>query len=1244
MTQPFGDITIQTVDDVKARLDESADHTSIAFAGAIYEKRDGQITTRTMLSRESYLGGVDMDQVQACGQLIGKEFGDKVGPQVEHYAATLLQPGECVELQMVEGSMVYTASCALSNHGLFDLCMMDANGNHNNYSQQQGIRGIKHSGDAYKNGKLCHTLQYDVRSMATGVIHHIFAVGWQTRPLHTFCDAAPSIIMIDHANRTTLIIPLVLDKATLGESTLLSPARFRLEARRDGIVMQLYVPREPITAVGVNTGQYDAPTIQRFVGNREEPGEWTLTANTATGRQPAPLPCFHTKQTWHHDALLVIQNGTTCLPFAFDAPVGFCRLGDTLEYTPEVTTTPDAVDPSFTNLPLLMATLQGNTNKTAYLTQPSLTILDASSWQEAMGRCPLLIFVEEKGWDPKAMESRHVRHNGIMIINTSPEGEMCDHMDKMSVPALRMMGARALILIRDVNSNKVYYFSGPPSLYEGLDLGPLDMGKECHFTMDKWRAWTQTPRLFVHDEQLDHVTPANSTQLLYQNTWMSFDAFTSKALADFADVAAMTRNMSLWTDVVQQIRILCNQPEIDRLKSMFYENLEVCRENAVKGIDAEIEKHKKAMKDCKEMSDIHAYAKRMKALKDARKMAWAPYQSLAVLFARLSSFRVTTSRTVSEQNIRRQNVINKNVEGARTISLEDFCDLMEEHCSGMLIAEISSASAFIQLLRTAASGWKTMDIDNAFVQSGKCPLLDMDSLHCLLENSANTSPADSIVESNKQLTFYFQAHHNLAIPCYTEALEWNGEYVDWMNKTNEAPIAYFRIWLRSFFASLKHREIRCNPLSETSSDLGRLLLILALQMVESIISRIQTNAVLSRDDSTVQAVRSILYWFCTTAASNASPLLYAFQLTQPNPSLNIPENEFDVTCYTRMIKAYRYTCNPMGTFHSNLKTLFTKCVRKYVVGEAIWTALAKASDAVQAAERGRESESVNQRLQWVQAVSVYLRHFDTHHRMASQNDALVSMATRLFLQYHETYEREPYAHVLQGTLAWIKQGKFQRVNRDYMRDVLVRIHIRRSNLCDQGKSEEEVSRVLQKEFHISLDPSRIPAGHARIQLPNGKSRTQVQAQRIEDIQALIKKRMSTKGTGWSYLVCEAQEGVKRCETYLEEIGLDTQAPSVHSTAVTVLETKTALELFLEPLPRPLVAQIESLWGRLETREWGISPWITQLLQTILAEVHENSSESHCGHMVEHVAKAMVQSHGMQQDWFKEAGSVVFAQK
>jgi hypothetical protein len=80
------------------------------------------------------------------------------------------------------------------------------------------------------------------------------------------------------------------------------------------------------------------------------------------------------------------------------------------------------------------------------------------------------------------------------------------------------------------------------------------------------------------------------------------------------------------------------------------------------------------------------------------------------------------------------------------------------------------------------------------------------------------------------------------------------------------------------------------PIDAGSAQLSVALVATTLALMQSICARLSSNADSTRDDTTEQMLRGLMYLLFCFAAAGVSPSCYVFQLTQPNAKVEMPKS------------------------------------------------------------------------------------------------------------------------------------------------------------------------------------------------------------------------------------------------------------------------------------------------------------------------------------------------------------------
>lgn len=307
------------------------------------------------------------------------------------------------------------------------------------------ISNLSHSGDINRGSHLLHYC-VDDRSIDELVL----AVnGYNRTPLHRWKNSIPTMYMLDYDTETLYIVPLPLDKSTIGEATLAGMVHMKSDGRG---MFKCHVLERPILVDNVDTGFHGKrilDKLDRTFGCSLDPPE---KIESGAGKKTSSAP------------IKVVQSSKKPL---VKGPIVFCQNAnlDNIElpkhatiinfgqngFSYDVGELTDQVGiPSF--FPI-SGPLAGLCNK-----EPSTVQIDYDNMIFPM------IHVSDK-WIDSTIDNVMIKMNGCMVIHpnkpftgNNTRDEIETYMNDICVNARAMIDQRSIILIEI--KGDYYWYSG----------------------------------------------------------------------------------------------------------------------------------------------------------------------------------------------------------------------------------------------------------------------------------------------------------------------------------------------------------------------------------------------------------------------------------------------------------------------------------------------------------------------------------------------------------------------------------------------------------------------------------------------------------------------------------------------------------------------------------------------------------------------------------------------------------------
>ena len=234
-----------------------------------------------------------------------------------NWTIEILSPGDYFELHVAAGSK-FMFCCSEKTPTYFDMVFYPKTGGVITYSQTIGA-GIAHSGDKNSGNNLLQFVSNNGHNGKT-----IWGVtGYNRNPLHRWKDTIPTMYAIDEEKEVLYIIPLPLDKATIGESTFAGMVSSTCDGNGN---FRCKVLEKPVLQLNVDTG-YNGADLRAKLNRAFDLPVKALKAMPALGGggakdEPAPkMPAIKPPETSDVEGPLVLMQGTSKAKFPSSATV-----------------------------------------------------------------------------------------------------------------------------------------------------------------------------------------------------------------------------------------------------------------------------------------------------------------------------------------------------------------------------------------------------------------------------------------------------------------------------------------------------------------------------------------------------------------------------------------------------------------------------------------------------------------------------------------------------------------------------------------------------------------------------------------------------------------------------------------------------------------------------------------------------------------------------------------------------------
>ena len=988
-----------------------------------------------------YLNNASLDQANKQVIKSFEMFPAYIGRYANYTYQTLL-PGQSGMFRAVDGEVLIVYG-TIRKPTYFDGIAYTKDGVIYYYrNTDANVRYLKHSGDLNADNLLLHTLTKngdpDNRNPQVTVIA---ACGYNNNQLHTFAPSNPHILMIDHVNQIVYIVPFTLDRASIGNSHLIAP--LVIEQSENGCI-RWYIPDTPIQYTNISSGGYplELKTIIKKV-TEEFPIEFNkyqdraklAEQHAAQAAQAATSQLTETidkslvsKSNLLKDKVgtLFVENGVACplinSKIFEQRNLVLCELGRTLK-PKELKEQPIIRPCSVANLPILLGSAE-NSNSLA-LGEESDANITSEEWEEYVLRTLSLVFASPR-WIESTLQANLWRINGVLAVSYPFPPSAHDSRDSlvrflndMCIPCTRLMGGCAIILIFDESTKKYFFYRGPYSLWPGLFPKEVAFGDQVDFSVERFEEFaTALQQQGAVPLPFSFAVPDKSKVIIWDGKQIDSAQEIIDLLAAVSSVSDLLKLRPIIQAAFAQISVGYNTIEVQSLQQQI-------REIAHKQIELLLEPVRKEQRVIKNLINtgdlsfdmIKMLSNNLGVLRGEERKTTQQVAFILKDLEMLSSCQVTSTRSVSLQSSVRKAAIQENLKTASEMTAAQFSALLEEMADMCVIGQANDEK-MLELLHAISkknlgpylgkinkdlikyalreNEWPVeLDLamrrlftdDSTLIESAlklceKGSTFDPLTMACLLEGTGAGEASNHLLATKgTPIAFRLQQQFScIAIPLQKNTLNWNGENMDFMNRTNDPKIALFRMLWRKHLSELLLRDC---PIDVASKELSIGSVIMILSLMESIRSKLNhVPTEEDRDNSTCEMMRGLMDIAMTFAAAGTTPASFVFQLIQPGANITLPSTPEEWAIYAWVARLFLWCGMNTDTLIKQATLLIVRSFRKNIV-DLVTAPLRAGVAAAKKVEGNNSQQKRNIALQWYEALCKMLHRFDpnTTHEM-----------------------------------------------------------------------------------------------------------------------------------------------------------------------------------------------------------------------------------------------------------------------
>lgn len=889
---------------------------------------------------------------------------------VKGYEINVLNSGIRINTQYIEGK-VSILCLSNKNPNFYDLCAIDKNGGKALTYINRSIYGLVHSGDINVHGSnLIHKISYSSMNSNKIVVH---VVGYNKTHLNKFEKQVPTVLIADHENKTLWLVPVPLDKVTIGNSTLCCP----LVVQRDGDRVNYSVLSNPTTVDNINTGVISNSffsSVQRACHMSEQCNEKKdnqfknditriVSMNVETNEKNNDVEL--------QDILVlsVVEDGISSPSIDGTIVLGYGQ-GINISHEFEVRESSQLV------LPCAIGSLRGPLALAVGNRPDGIFVKDLSELYNAN----VIVFdVRDKMLDIVKQTST-VLCNGLFIVHpTIVDEKSIDLNDKKTMEQLlngvninaitAMAGPNAIVLVKI--QNRYFFYRG--TRWTGL------LDKIPHFCEDVTTIMENVSNFATTNPKFPWTTiqSKGDNNIVFQRQKLSLDELQTRiSEMGFDDLIEFKEDI---LDSLTQLQVILTPLEL----KTFSETMQVVLQNLIESTIMPLKKQVIESIDTKR--NKKTIDSLIILLKVTKKKSRQSVNWLIEKIGELMSMKNSSTRHHDLNKMIRKAKINNNVSATKNMTREQIGEMIEQYADkdGVFLANIDSQilpkllevvgkQKFLQYIGECDNNELGLAIPAANLTYDPCTagimieLTSSESKHPLSGSSscvALPQGSSGNVRLESQIPFMLMTRH-------TELSDPSS--LQWIEECNEPGVSHFRILLRGTIAQASASRI-CN-ISPSSKDLGFFLVFTELSAMTNLVSGLSKEP--KFDDNIAVIMRGMFGQLLSLLASGGRPLSMAWQMVMNNPNIEIP-NENQWWIYSSLVNMFPFTAWSKKNVEKNVKLFLTRAIRKKITDPATEQLRKNVSHQKQLLSIDY-LENRNRQLKWLQLACPVVFYINVH--------------------------------------------------------------------------------------------------------------------------------------------------------------------------------------------------------------------------------------------------------------------------
>ncbi|KAG5774095.1 hypothetical protein H9Q72_000384 [Fusarium xylarioides] len=817
----------------------------------------------------------------------------------------------------------------------YDFCFADKDCNTCCWLERTTFSGIKHSGDILWGQDLLDYVRIDNNTLTEKPIC-VFISGYTKTRITRFLGTNPALMVADHVDKILYIIPVPLDKATIGDATICCPLVIKRD--EDSIICSILPKATTDRNMMCDSKRLISPCFPEAINSADFTISEPLPSVAAAEKKIEASDEAETEVQISDKRHAVLTTNVSNIPsFLATSDTQVIRFSTGIEFMASDTNI--AQDESAVVLPCIFGSqLQGPMLLSTGCTPSNVPFRDEKSlcaYYEQLES--IAVVVNERMTDNARNLASGLRMNTLFIVQIKTkekhetEEQVSAVLSSANINAVTALAGPQSLIVGNIG-DRFYFYRGLAN-HKILDTTKLNFGADI---TDVITSNSVESLLAPKIPRLVNLSDSNTIYLPY-----SAQVVRPQDLAGIFEGLSIAEINTMHDDItaaVPQLQTLLSQKDLQQLSKTLVDTLSAKIDNKMAPLRSEYIAFITANLRTDDQAILNKKNKMLGDIRKANKEVQTVLEPVITSLANMISVQTTSKRTHDMKRLMRQTQIQNNVEATKSMTFESLTGLLEKHAEEMGVMLLNIETVPYKEMLANLKG-TTIDAKPCCALDDRILYLDGFDAGIIMEQSQSQHAGPLVSQAGPNhpilaLPYLSQQRgvgSMLAWVCWDEFVNLKSPYaIRWMEKCNEPHIAALRIMMRDTLSqAVASREYNFEAGSPEIGHLMSSLLMAAMSKLAAM--RTSAPVVLdTAEDTVTRLMRGLFGNLMTIAGSRVRPLSMVWQLFGLNPQYDVPVTDADWVWYENVVELYPYTGWPIKTFNDNLLKLLDKIIVRVI--------------------------------------------------------------------------------------------------------------------------------------------------------------------------------------------------------------------------------------------------------------------------------------------------------------------------